>query len=103
MLGGLLRDLSSLTLHVFTQELNKLDNPREVIQKFERMDGKTLAPTSLSVNHTFYLSPAESMKTQEVLKEYLKALVLSNRIDGANLSNLTRGTFSPCSPTISFL
>jgi hypothetical protein len=38
---------------------------------------------------------AESAKTQEVVKEYLKALVLTGRLEGANLGHLlSRGTLA---------
>ncbi len=50
-----------------------MDSPKEVIRQFERLE--------------------ESAKTQEVVKEYLKALVLTGRLEGANLGHLlSRGT-----------
>jgi hypothetical protein len=45
-----------------------MDSPKEVIRQFERLE--------------------ESAKTQEVVKEYLKALVLTGRLEGANLGHL---------------
>lgn len=52
----------------YFRELNKMDSPKEVIRQFERLE--------------------ESAKTQEVVKEYLKALVLTGRLEGANLGHL---------------